>query len=539
MATSIVNKTTGEDYTTLTLWESSKGGNLSGESRQETAHVYADKGALDDRFSISGNTTSASYYMKAIGVSTEANKTYTWDSAKVRIQPSTNGDVISIFDEYSEIGYFQILPGTGANGTAIVCDTGSDYAQIYYNIIDGQESTSVGGIYVAAGGNHKIYRNVIWGTKRSFFGGLRCVTTSAVNIYQNTFYNNYYGVRCNGATQICRGNACFNNTENFNGTFDTTNSGYNGTNSASGAPGSNNVHSLTASTEFTSVSAGSENFAITNAGSLYNSGGSTPGSPYDVDVQGNAWNSSIGADNYATSNQSDGVPSKTLSFTKFAPIDKMVGNTKDSIPSKSLSLTSFAPIDKLIGVTREGIPNRVITLTSFAPSDKMVGKILEPVPSKTLTLTSFAPGDLLVSPQAHDAIPQGVLNLTTYAPLDKMTGTMKEPINLGFLTLTSFAPIDNLYTFVPVVRGGGGRPSKPKLRRVVIDGKLYTVEEKEVYSLLLKFIDQKQTELIQEQVKLEPSRRKIKILKQQITKLETKVEDLEEEWDEEILLMIA
>lgn len=291
MGTYSVNKT-GEDYPSFTSFESSI--NTGTLTVIETAELYADDGALDDRVTVSGGTSSVSAYIHLTSAAEDRIDGYAYDATKARIEPTTTGDVINSDDQYSRVSYLQVKPNTGAASIAIRI---GDDTQAYYNLVDGQESTNVAGVFSSKIGTLEIYRNIIWGCKLAGYGAIRMSGVSGTyNSYHNTIYNSDYGLRNTASgTFNSNGDAVFDCTNFWSGTFSGD---YNGTSAASGAPGANSVHSLTASTEFTSVTGGSEDFKVTNAGSLYNSG-NDPGSPYNVDLEGDSWSTgSIGADEY-------------------------------------------------------------------------------------------------------------------------------------------------------------------------------------------------------------------------------------------------
>jgi len=293
MATKTI-KPSGGDYTTATAWEAALPGTLTAE---EIGELYYFSGGLDDKFVFSGHATTATNFGRLTVVAADRGNGFSFDTTKFYFNVSATGSPLTIFDNYTVFEYLQARWNTSSNSVGMNFDTGSDSSVLRYSLFDGQESTSSGGIYVGSGANQEMYRNSFWGTKRSFFGGIRVAHANAAKVYNNTLYNNYYGVRGNGTGQICTNNACFGNTDNFNGTFDTTNSGYNSTEDASGAPGSNNQYNLTIASELVNITAGSEDLHIKTT-STSKDNGSNLGSPYDVDAEGDTetgtWD--IGAD---------------------------------------------------------------------------------------------------------------------------------------------------------------------------------------------------------------------------------------------------
>lgn len=286
-------KPTGGDYTTLTAWESDKQGVLGWV---EQADCYVFSGGLDDKLSINGSTPSASGYMLVSSPASERHAGL-WNSSKFYIAPTSDGVCIELGDDYAESEYLQIQPnGASSNsfGAAGVFSTDT-HTSLHNCIIDGHGSSNCSGIGSTIA---KVYRNIVYDCQNATYGGIQAHTDGLYSpvTYQNTVYNCSIGITGLGTASIVKGNAVFGNTTNFTGTFDTTNSGYNATDSAS-APGSNNQLSKTTANQFVNLSAGSEDLHL-KAGADCIDTGTNLGSPYDIDIDGESvtgtWD--IGAD---------------------------------------------------------------------------------------------------------------------------------------------------------------------------------------------------------------------------------------------------
>lgn len=303
-AVSTVNKT-GENYNTLTLWEDAKDGVLG---EVETAELYVEDGALDDRVVIDGSTTASDKYMK-ITVPASDRHAGVWSDSKSRIVPTSDGTVITVDDHYTVIEYLQIYPkGTSAESNGIGHSNSSDHNTYRYNLIDGHGSAYTCGISRVSSGE-LIYRNIIWHCARDWAGGILMFSGDANTYIVNNTIVGYgadysYGIRDRsgtGSESRVINNAVFDCPYNFGSDTESwgAGSGYNATDSAA-APGSNNQVEKTSSSQFTSLTGGSENFHL-KVGADCIDHGTDAGSPYDVDIDGDAegatWD--ISADEYA------------------------------------------------------------------------------------------------------------------------------------------------------------------------------------------------------------------------------------------------
>lgn len=109
MATSTINKT-GEDYNTLELWEDDVNGDLVTETRQETAEVYDDDGALQTELVIDGSTTNSTYYMKVTVPSSDRHNGTASSGARLYNDWSsgTGNNVIYVLDNYTVIEWLVV-----------------------------------------------------------------------------------------------------------------------------------------------------------------------------------------------------------------------------------------------------------------------------------------------------------------------------------------------------------------------------------------------------------------------------------------------
>jgi len=115
---STINKS-GEDYNTLALWEDAVDGDLVSETRQETAEIYDDEGALSvSGTTINGSTTNATYYMKVTAPVGERHDGTLSDgsSGNGALLTRSSNAILVVSDPYTVIEWVQIS-NTGANSS--------------------------------------------------------------------------------------------------------------------------------------------------------------------------------------------------------------------------------------------------------------------------------------------------------------------------------------------------------------------------------------------------------------------------------------
>lgn len=289
------------------------------------------------------------------------------------------------------------------------------------------------------------------------------------------------------------------------------------------------------------------------------------------------------------------IPSKTLVLTSFAPtVTVVIPPITKQIPSISLRLTSFAPAEyknivrqipssllRLTGIAPatyqnvvKQIPSSILRLTGFSPNDYITspGSILKQVPSANIVLTSFAPNATVNVPGViTKSVPSNTLQLVSFAPV-KYRSTVKQ-IPSTTLNLVSFSPNDyivipgqvikqippgvlQLTSYAPNIPSDVAETSRPQAggkvrhrpqRLVIIGKKRYRVDSyDQVMKLLRDYLKEQEKILEEEQVKkVIKNKKKIKLLKSRIDKVETQLAKANTEWqkiqqeNEDIILMMV
>jgi hypothetical protein len=293
-------KSSGGDYTTLSAWESDKQGTLTDI---EVAECY-DFGTsgLSDTLVVDGSTTAADKYFKITAASGQ-EATAVWSTGKFYLKSSSATYAVQLNDPYSIVEKIQIHHNVTSSATAAFYVPKE--ATIRYCFVRGSEAYT-GGVYAAD--PCSVYRNIFWNCGKDYYGGIRGASSDAVDYHNNTVVHtgtpgSYApGMRSNDAANIlAKNNAVFGYPDNyaFYGTFQGG-CDYNATDdNDDNAGGSNNLQSLTLSSQFNDPSNG--DFTLLTGADLKDAGANL-GSPYDVDIDGDTvsgtWD--IGADEYVS-----------------------------------------------------------------------------------------------------------------------------------------------------------------------------------------------------------------------------------------------
>lgn len=206
----------------------------------------------------------------------------------------------------------------------------------------------------------------------------------------------------------------------------------------------------------------------------------------------------------------------------------------------ALNLTGFAPttLQNTAGQVIEPIPSASIVITPFAPNNYQQGPgITEAVPSAALVLTPYAPNDMV---RLREQIVNSSITITSFAPTTYQNGRITESVPSATLRLVSFSPNIPRTNVVPVRAGGGPRPAHRRV--IILDGQRKVVESTtELRYLLTQHIRKKELELRRVEAD-SPKSTRVRVLKSQITKAETKRQEIDkweiEQENEEILLML-
>lgn len=295
MAISSFNKT-GEDYTSLAAWEADTDNDLVTAAEGETLEIYADDGVVSPPFFNPSGATTDSTYHREIRSATEDRHVGVWDTAKTILDfTAVTGDhAIALGENYFNVRYLQIIPQNNTGKYAIYGSSGSG-GDISHNLIDLNAQSRGIRMRNTTG---RCYRNNVYDSA-STYGGIY-VAVAATHIKCNTIYGGTYGIRGDSSGLIIESNLCLGQiTQSYFGSFDQTNSRYN-LGGDTTAPGINELDSRTATANtspgagdwviFNNITAGSEDLRLHDNATDNDAqdAGVDLGSPYDVDIAGNA-----------------------------------------------------------------------------------------------------------------------------------------------------------------------------------------------------------------------------------------------------------
>ena len=243
----------------------SGGKNLASSTEQWNIACYGD--ATDTTaVTIDGWTTTESNYIRIytpylpteVGVSQRHNGK--WDEGKYRLVATlaSYGRLVYILEDFVRIEglQFQITATnvTEPMGLFLSAGDGCDI-RVSYNIIRGVISgttTYAHAIYPEYFGDTgvrtvKIWNNIIYGFINTNGTGITDRRTWTLYVYNNTVYNCYYGyIQGSSPSFIVKNNISYNNTDNYNGTFDSSSTNnLSGPNSDPDTPGSNPRNGVT------------------------------------------------------------------------------------------------------------------------------------------------------------------------------------------------------------------------------------------------------------------------------------------------------
>jgi hypothetical protein len=269
---------TGETDTTINGWESRVDGVLT-----EIEEGQAKAEAFDEDVSISGSTTTSSFYMHLTsvdGAEHDGRSNEVSSAGNARIEGSVNVGKITIIDEWFRFSWMEIHANSAA-GDEMLWITGiaASDSLVHHNIIHNDNNSSntgqIGMLLSDADVTFICYRNIVYGMGAS---GIDIENAAAgTEVFNNTCFDNNNsnaagraGILCDSANATVTNNICVDNSQaDFDenaGTFD-----YNADADSSGS-GANTLNGITTTDNLTNPTSTFSNTDLTIKGS----GGSVP-----------------------------------------------------------------------------------------------------------------------------------------------------------------------------------------------------------------------------------------------------------------------
>ncbi len=226
------------------------GRNIWTNNEQWNLAMFANDTAPDTTAAtIDGWTTAANNYLKVytptatteVGISQRHSGK--WDNNKYKLErTAASGSAIDVGGTTPNIRIeglqINVINDTGnAKGINVYPAGGAGTMQINNNIIKGTLSGTADGSkgIVLDNGTYeaKVWNNIVYNFINGAYGGdgIHVWLNTGINgyIYNNTVYNNADGMRRSSGSAIIKNNISYNNTDNYDGTFDAA-----GTNNLSG-----------------------------------------------------------------------------------------------------------------------------------------------------------------------------------------------------------------------------------------------------------------------------------------------------------------
>ncbi|MFB0515915.1 MAG: DUF2341 domain-containing protein, partial [Candidatus Neomarinimicrobiota bacterium] len=297
-----------------------KTGDLVQGSYQLNWACYAD-GVMDDHLALSqaGWTTGPYTYIRIytptstsqVGTSQRHNGTWGTGFRMTRTNATPSGNNISVSEDYVRIEGIAMQPYTGANTSGVYIgssfpDQNND-VRVSHCLINGFSGASWNsrGVYVLDTNNNvnvTIWNTIAYNHSTAGIGGsaFQFQNLNTASCYNCTAYNSRYGFQQSAGTVVLKNCISLGNQDNdYVGTFDAS-SDYNMSSNAS-APGDHSppLHNRSASDNFVSISAGSEDLHLKYGADAIGKGidlSSSFTTDIDGEVRSNPWD--IGADEY-------------------------------------------------------------------------------------------------------------------------------------------------------------------------------------------------------------------------------------------------
>lgn len=372
MSISSFNKT-GEDYSSISAWESDTDNDLITAAEGETLEIHADDGEVVPTGSITlyGATTNTTYY-REIRAATGDTPTGAWDASKTTLKGTNGGSAyfISLSEAFSELKQLQIY-GYSSSGY-IVQASYYEGTNVNNCILDCEDNCY--GVRV-----HDVdslcYRNIIY--NGTVYGSI-LIAAACNNVNNNTCINSARGIRnSGGATVIIKNNICLgNSTADYEFTFSSSSS--NNISSDTTAPGSNSLQSRAATASsspgagdwviFNNITAGSEDYRLQDNSTDNDAidAGANLGSPYDLEIAGNTvtgtWD--VGAFEVQVSGTTVSLTESDLTVSGYA-VDLVI---TIQVSESDLAISSYIPTISIGATETVVLAESDLTVSGYAVS---------------------------------------------------------------------------------------------------------------------------------------------------------------------------
>lgn len=298
-------------YITMQAWETARQGNLVTRDAIEKGELYKDS-TFSGSALIDGSTTDATRYLWLTVPSSQRHNGTAGTGVKIDLGGGDAfGFVIRVSDPYTRIEGLEIANYTSnaqSSAGISVLDTTNvliDGVLIHDWTRGAQPDFGIHIYDTGPGASGTVRNSIIYDGTDS---GIYAYTTATVNVYNTTIYNvANEGLHRSAGTVVARNTICMNNGTDFSGTLTQS---YNMSSDAT-ASGTGSLTSKTASTQFVSLTGGSENFHLKIGADARGAGTDLSGSGVTADIDGDlrpqegSWD--MGADEYLDKLRLEGV----------------------------------------------------------------------------------------------------------------------------------------------------------------------------------------------------------------------------------------
>ncbi|MCR4283820.1 MAG: chitobiase/beta-hexosaminidase C-terminal domain-containing protein [Parcubacteria group bacterium] len=247
------------DYTSLSAWEAGEQRDLTATDEIAVARIEGTWTNPDTTaVTIDGWTTDATRYIR-IYTAPEARHTGKWDTGRYMLQ--AGGNTLNIQEQYTRIDGLQVYQTNSGNWNngAINVNVAKPYVQISNNIVKSALANNVslngGGALILiqyfnnTSNINKIWNNILYDKPGTYGIGINAYGYNEITyIYNNTITGSAVGIYVyTGIYEVvvAKNNLVYNNTDNYNGTFNVASTNNLSGHSQADAPGSNSKNSTT------------------------------------------------------------------------------------------------------------------------------------------------------------------------------------------------------------------------------------------------------------------------------------------------------
>ncbi len=275
--------TASRDYSTIQGWEDAKDGDLVTQDSTRKGVCYDDSD-FNELVDIDGSTTSDSTFMWLTVVGASRNDGTAYNGAVIDYSGASHGngvDAIDVIDPWTRVDWLIIRDWVTAGNADGISIEAADCHFKYMIIADGSGSG-----FISSGGDNSIVDNSIVHDMGidGFQGG---AGTTDMTWRNCTAYNNgqdgFDGIDTGNPDNIALNCLSIDNTTDYSNVDAAAGADFNGSGDTSASVFTNNDQNMVATTEFVSVTGGSEDLHIKTGATSIDAGNTIAAITDDID----------------------------------------------------------------------------------------------------------------------------------------------------------------------------------------------------------------------------------------------------------------